>query len=50
VAGDPEIAEYVKRLEAQADQSEEVVSGDVLAAEFEAFLREQDRRSDESES
>ncbi|MBT4302684.1 MAG: PAC2 family protein [Actinobacteria bacterium] len=49
VAGDPEIAEYVKRLEAQADQSEEVVSGDVLAAEFEAFLREQDRNDDQED-
>jgi len=39
----------VKRLEAQADQSEEVVSGDVLAAEFEAFLREQDRNDDQED-
>ncbi|MDP7541995.1 MAG: PAC2 family protein [Acidimicrobiales bacterium] len=44
VNGDPEISEYVRRLESNADESDEMLpSGDDLAAEFEAFLREQDR-------
>ncbi|MEE3275356.1 MAG: PAC2 family protein [Actinomycetota bacterium] len=43
---DTEISEYVRRLESDADESEEMLpSGDDLAAEFEAFLREQDRPS-----
>ena len=42
VNGDPEITEYVRRLESQVDESEDhMPSGDDLAAEFEAFLREQ---------
>ena len=44
VAGDDELILYVRRLEEQADQSEELMpSGDDLAAELEAFLREQGR-------
>ena len=44
VAGDPEITSYVRRLEMQSDQSEETMpSGDDLAAEFEAFLRDHNR-------
>ncbi|MCH2412791.1 MAG: PAC2 family protein [Acidimicrobiales bacterium] len=43
---DAEISEYVQRLETEADETEEMLpSGDDLAAEFEAFLREQDRPS-----
>ena len=42
VAGDQDLLQYVKRLETQADQTEELIpSGDDLAAELEAFLREQ---------
>jgi len=40
---------YVGLDREEADQSEEVVSGDVLAAEFEAFLREQDRNDDQED-
>ncbi|HJP15551.1 MAG TPA: PAC2 family protein [Acidimicrobiales bacterium] len=48
VAGDPEITAYVSRLEMQSDQSEEKMpSGDDLAAEFEAFLRDHNRSSDD---
>ena len=44
VKGDTEIAEYVRQLEVDADESDEMLpSGDDLAAEFEAFLREQDQ-------
>lgn len=43
VAGDADLLHYVKRLEAQTDQTEELIpSGDDLAAELEAFLREQE--------
>jgi predicted ATP-grasp superfamily ATP-dependent carboligase len=43
---DSEISEYVRRLESDADETDEMLpSGDDLAAEFEAFLREQDRPS-----
>ena len=42
VASDDEIIEYVTRLEAAVDEDENLLpSGDDLAAEFEAFLREQ---------
>jgi len=42
VAGDQDLLQYVKRLETQTDQTEELIpSGDDLAAELEAFLREQ---------
>ena len=42
VASDDEIGEYVARLEATVDENENMLpSGDDLAAEFEAFLREQ---------
>ena len=42
VASDDEIGEYVARLEATVDENESMLpSGDDLAAEFEAFLREQ---------
>lgn len=45
VAADPEGAEYVERLEQQVDSTESLLpSGDDLAAELEAFLRD---RSDE---
>jgi len=40
--------QYVQRLEEQSDQSEDLMpSGDDLAAELQAFLREQDRGPDE---
>ena len=43
VASDDEITAYVTRLETAIDQDENLLpSGDDLAAEFEAFLREQD--------
>jgi len=46
VSVDSEISEYVRRLESDADETDEMLpSGDDLAAEFEAFLREQDRPS-----
>jgi len=41
VTSDPESAEYVNRLERQVDSNEESLpSGDALASELEAFLRE----------
>lgn len=41
VASDPESAHYVERLERQVDSNEETLpSGDDLAAELEAFLRD----------
>ena len=47
VASDDEIGEYVARLEATVDEDEGLLpSGDDLAAEFEAFLREQGPSSD----
>ena len=47
VAGDAEVREHVRRLESQVDQSEDLMaSGDDLAAELEAFLREQDAPPD----
>lgn len=44
VAGDDDVAEYVKQLEEEVDRraTEELPSGDDLAAEFQRFLREQD--------
>ena len=43
VAGDDEVRAHVRRLESQVDQSEDLMPrGDDLAAEWEAFLREQD--------
>ena len=43
VAGDDEVRAHVHRLESQVDQSEDLMPrGDDLAAELEAFLREQD--------
>jgi proteasome assembly chaperone (PAC2) family protein len=43
VAGDDEVTTHVRRLESQVDQSEDLMPrGDDLAAELEAFLREQD--------
>ncbi len=41
VADDAELANYVRQLEAQVDQSEAMPTGDDLAAELEAFLRDQ---------
>ena len=42
VGADEELREYVRQLEEQVDQSEELLpSGDDLAVELEAFLREQ---------
>jgi hypothetical protein len=48
VAADDEIAQYVRELERQADESpdlaehlDELPSGDALAAQLEQFLREQ---------
>jgi proteasome assembly chaperone (PAC2) family protein len=42
VASDEEIGEYVAQLEAALDENEEMLpSGDDLAAEYEAFLRDQ---------
>ena len=47
VAGDAEVRAHVRRLESQVDQSEELMArGDDLAAELEAFLREQDAPPD----
>ena len=47
VAGDAEVRAHVRRLEAQVDQSEDLLArGDDLAAELEAFLREQDAPPD----
>ena len=44
VAGDPDAAVYVRQLEEQVDRTEELLpSGDDLAAELEAFLRDQHR-------
>jgi len=45
VAGDEEVTEHVRRLESQVDRSEDLMPrGDDLAAELEAFLRDQDQR------
>lgn len=41
MANDDELANYVRQLEAQVDESEVMPSGDDLAAELEAFLRDQ---------
>ena len=42
VAGDAEVTAHVRRLESQVDRSEDLMpSGDDLAAELEAFLRNQ---------
>ena len=47
VAGDGEVTAHVRRLETQVDQSEDLMPrGDDLAAELEAFLRDQDQRVD----
>ncbi len=42
VAGDPEVAEYVRGLEEEADSraEDEIPTGEHLAAEFERFLRD----------
>jgi proteasome assembly chaperone (PAC2) family protein len=40
-ADDPQVVGYVRRLEEQYDEEEPLPSGDDLAAELEAFLREQ---------
>jgi hypothetical protein len=37
---DPQVAGYVRKLEAQYDETETLPSGDDLAAELEAYLRE----------
>ncbi|HEX7094529.1 MAG TPA: PAC2 family protein, partial [Acidimicrobiales bacterium] len=47
-ADDPEVVGYVRRLEEQYDAEEPLPSGDDLAAELEAFLREQRDGDDES--
>jgi hypothetical protein len=44
-ADDPQVVGYVRRLEEQYDEEEPIPSGEDLAAELEAFLREQ--RGDE---
>jgi hypothetical protein len=45
VAGDGEVTAHVRRLESQVDQDEDLMPrGDDLAAELEAFLRDQDLR------
>ena len=41
VENDDELAEYVSQLEQQVDESEVMPSGDDLAAELEAVLRDQ---------
>lgn len=41
VEADDELTEYVRQLEEQVDESEVMPSGDDLAAELEAFLRDQ---------
>ena len=46
IADDPDIAGYVEQLEEAADAAEET-SGDELAADFERYLREQDKGKDE---
>jgi hypothetical protein len=40
-ADDPQVVGYVRRLEEQHDDEEPLPSGEDLAAELEAFLREQ---------
>ncbi len=40
-ADDPQVATYVRRLEEQHDEEVPIPSGDDIAAELEAFLREQ---------
>lgn len=40
-ADDPQVLGYVRKLEGQYDETEPLPSGDDLAAELEAFLREQ---------
>jgi len=50
VAADDESREYVERLESQVDQVEELLpSGDDLAGELEAFLRDQRRNEEEGD-
>lgn len=49
VKSDPESNDYVERLERQVDSDEEMLpTGDDLAAELEAFLREQKPSEDDS--
>lgn len=44
VSDDPDISDYVAKLEEQSDQeTPKVVSGDVIAAEFQRYLRRQHR-------
>ena len=44
-AGDAEVTAHVRRLESQVDRSVDLMPrGDDLAAELEAFLRDQDQR------
>ncbi|MGH1488961.1 MAG: PAC2 family protein [Acidimicrobiales bacterium] len=51
VKSDPESNDYVERLERQVDSDEEMLpTGDDLAAELEAFLREQKPSEDDSSS
>ncbi len=51
VASDDESRSYVQRLEAQMDSTEELLpSGDELAAELEAFLRDRSSDDDAGES
>ena len=44
-ADDPQVVGYVRRLEEQYDEEEPLPSGDDLAAELEAYLREQRARA-----
>jgi len=44
VADDPDIANYVSALEERRDEATPAPSGDVIAAEFERYLRRRDRR------
>ena len=58
-ASDPKVAEYVRRLEErdedeededdEIDNTNDLPSGDELARELEAFLREQRREQDDEE-
>jgi hypothetical protein len=48
-ADDPQVVGYVRRLEEQYDEEEPLPSGDDLAAELEAYLREQRGEGDSTD-
>jgi PAC2 family len=44
VSDDPDISSYINALEERRDEATTTPSGDLIAAEFERYLRRRDRR------